>query len=124
MVGETAAATLRAVRACVVTGCESRREGVAGAEYLDHPDRGCDRAAARRLGVHDLHEDRLGNFAVLPDPAGAGRDSIAARAEDCAVSYPGNLPRRHARGPCRLALHPCGIAAPPATRRSHLPPPL
>src|SRR5258708_35021504 len=108
MVGETAAATLRAVRACVVTGRESGREGVAGAEYLDHPDRGCDRAAARRLGVHRLQEDRLGNFAVLPDPAGAGRDPIAARAADCAASYHANLARRSARDPSPLALPPSG----------------
>src|SRR5258708_40307558 len=104
MVGENAAATLRAVRACVVTGCESGREGVAGAEYLDNPDRGCDRAAARRLGVHDLHDDRLGNFSVLPNPAGAVPDSIPALAEDCAISFHVTMARRHVRDPCRLAL--------------------
>ena len=37
------------------------------------------------LGLHDLHEDRLGNLAVLPGAAGAGRDPGAAPAEDGAV---------------------------------------
>ena len=33
------------------------------------------------LDLHGLHEDRLGHLAVLPDAAGAGRDSGAADAE-------------------------------------------
>src|SRR5216684_3158597 len=75
------------------------------AQYLDHPDRGRDRPSARRPDFHGLHEDRSGNFAVLPDPAGAGCDSMVAPAKNCAVSYDRDLAPRHARSACRLALH-------------------
>ena len=46
------------------------------------------------LDLHGLYEDRLGNLAVLPDAAGAGRDSRAAPAKDGAVRYRRDLARR------------------------------
>ena len=84
---------------------KSVRECIAGAQYLDHPDRGRDRSAARRLDFHGLYEDRLGNFAVLSYPAGAGGDSLTAYSEHRAASYGRDLARHYARGAGRLALH-------------------
>ncbi len=105
MVGELGAASAGAVQASMAPRPKSRRECVAGAQYLDHPDRGRDRAAARRPDFHGLYEDRLGNLAVLSDAAGAGCDSRAAASKDRAVSYRRDLAGDHARGACRLALH-------------------
>src|SRR5260370_26042428 len=81
------AATIGAVHARMVARGDVVRECIAGAQYLDHPDRGRDRSAARRLDFHSLHEDGLGNFAVLSHPARAGIDSLTAYSEDSAVSY-------------------------------------
>ena len=47
-VGDVGAASAGAVDAPMVARRQSRRECVAGAQRLDHPDRGRDRAAARR----------------------------------------------------------------------------
>ena len=68
-----------------------------GAQRLDHPVRGRHRAAARRPDLHDLYENRLGDLAVLPDAAGAGRDTPAAHAEGRAVSCRRDLAGHHAR---------------------------
>ena len=54
---------------------------------------------------HDLSEDRLGNLAVLSDPAGAGCDPVIAAAENRAVSYCRDLAGVDARGAGRLAHH-------------------
>ena len=89
----------------LVSRRQSGRQYVAGAQCLDHPDRRRDRAAARRAGFHGLYEDRLGNLAVLPDAAGAGRDPVAAAAEDRAVSYRRDLAGDDARDAGRLALY-------------------
>src|ERR1700682_318322 len=105
MVGKIAAPAMGAAYAAMAPRREQEREYVAGAQHLDRPARGRDRATARRLVLHDLHEDRLGNFAVLPDPAGAGCYSVAAAATDGAVSYCRDLARGHAGRPRRLALH-------------------
>ena len=69
------------------------RRPFAGAQRLDHPDHRRDRAAARRVGLQNLHEDRLGHLAVLPGAAGAGRDPGAARAAHGAVQHHRDLAR-------------------------------
>src|SRR6478736_3289325 len=99
------AATAGLVCAGMAARRKSDRECIAGAQHLDHPDRGRDRPAARRPDFHGLHEDRLGDFAVLSDPAGAGGDSLIANPEDRAVSYCRDLAHPYARGAGRLALH-------------------
>ncbi len=68
-----------------------RREPVAGAQCLDHPGGGGDRAAARRLDIPRLHQDRLGHPAVLPDAARADRDPSGAGPENRAVEPDGDL---------------------------------
>ena len=72
---------------------------IAGAQCLDHPDRGRGRAAARRPDFRGLYEDRLGNLAVLPGAAGAGRDAVAARytRRSALVLSRRDLARDHAR---------------------------
>ena len=75
-----------------------RREPVAGAQRLDHPGGGGDRAAARRLAVPRLHQDRLGHPAVLPDAARADRDPRVAGPESRAVEPDGDLAGDFARG--------------------------
>ena len=119
MVGETGG-ILRCSRMLWSRGPNPGVNTVAGAQHLDHPDRGRDRAAARRPDFHDLYEDRLGNLAVLPDAAGAGRDPVAARSENRAVSYRRDLARRHARSACRLALHRDGRDGGQSKRRLDL----
>ena len=52
MVGDAGATSAGAVHAPLVARRQSRRESLAGAQYLDHPDRGRDRAAARRPDFH------------------------------------------------------------------------
>jgi hypothetical protein len=59
-VGEPGRGNRRLVCAGHGRARKSVRECIAGAQYLDHPDRGRDRSAARRLDFHGLHEDRLG----------------------------------------------------------------
>ena len=81
------------------------RQSLAGAQCLDHPGRGRDRAAARRSDLHRLHEDRLGNLAVLPDPAGAGRDSRAALQKIALFRIAAIWLVLDARDACRLALY-------------------
>ncbi len=82
---------------------QCRRQSAAGAQYLDDPDHRRGRPAARRAGVHDLHEDRLGDFAVLPGAAGAGCDPGAAGAGRGAVPHRRDLARALARDAGRLA---------------------
>ena len=77
-------------------GANRGRKSFAGLQRLDHPGRGGDRTAARRVDFHGLHEDRLGHLAVLPDAAGAGRHTGAAHTEGGAVSYRGDLAGNHA----------------------------
>jgi hypothetical protein len=77
----------------------------AGAQRLDHPDRGRGRAAARRIDLVGLHEDRLGDLAVLSDAAGAGRRSTPALARRRPVPDRGNLAGADARHARRLAQH-------------------
>ena len=74
-----------------------RREHVPGAQCLDHPGDGGDRAAARRLDIPRLHQDRLGHPAVLPDAARADRDSGGAGPENRAVEPDGDLAGDFAR---------------------------
>src|SRR5229473_510698 len=107
MVDDAGAATIGAVHARMVARGEHRRECLAGAQYLDHPDRGRGRTAARRADFHGLHENRLGYLAVLLDAAGAGRDSVAAPSPDGAVSYCRDLARDHACGARRVAHDRC-----------------
>ena len=105
LVGAIDMATLGAVDAGVVARRKPGRQSFTGAQYLDHPDRGRGRAAARRLDFQGLHEDRLGNPAVLSDATGADCRSIAAHSKDRIVSYYRDLARDHARGACRVAAH-------------------
>ncbi len=78
---------------------------VAGAQYLDHPGNRRGRSAARRPVLQRLYEDRLGHLAVLPDAAGAGRDSGAAPSKDRAVLSGRDLARDHVSGAGGLAHH-------------------
>src|SRR5258707_718719 len=105
MVDDAGAATIGAVHARMVARGEHRRECLAGAQYLDHPDRGRGRTAARRADFFGLHENRLGYLAVLLDAAGADRDAVAAPSPDGAVSYCRDLARDHACGARRVAHH-------------------
>ncbi len=52
------------------------------------------------LAFIDLHEDRLGNLAVLPGAAGAGRDPGAAVPKIALFDLHGGLARDHARRRC------------------------
>ncbi len=74
-----------------------RREHVPGAQCLDRPGGGGDRAAARRLDIPRLHQDRLGHPAVLPDAARADRDPRGAGPENRAVEPDGDLAGDFAR---------------------------
>src|SRR6266436_5558902 len=87
----------------VVGWREPWRQSLAGAEHLDDPDHRRDRAAARRPGFQRLYENRLGNFAVLPGAAGAGRYAVAPRAADGAVQDCRDLACCDARNACCLA---------------------
>src|SRR6185437_4806610 len=87
MVDEFGATSVGAVHVSLVSRPKHRSECLPGTQYLDHPDRGCDRTSTRRLDFHHLYEDRLGDIAVLSDPAGAGCDPVAAAAENRGVSY-------------------------------------
>jgi 4-amino-4-deoxy-L-arabinose transferase-like glycosyltransferase len=78
---------------------------LAGVALVDHPDRGSGRAAARRVDLVGLHEDRLGDLAVLSDAAGVGRHSGSARARRCSVPDHSNLAGADAGHTRRLA-HP------------------
>jgi hypothetical protein len=104
VLGDADATAIGMVHAQLVARREHGCEPAAGAQYLDHPGDRRDRAAARRPVLHGLYEDRLGNFAVLPDAAGAGRDPCVARAEDGAFSFGRDLAGDHACGTRRLAL--------------------
>src|SRR3984893_12673004 len=103
--GAGAAVAPTSAFADLVARPESGRERVAGAQRLDHPAHRRDRAAARRSSVYGLHEDRLGNLAVLPRAVGAGRDPRAAHSGISAVSYHRDLARPHARDARRRADH-------------------
>src|SRR5664279_2349563 len=105
MVACSGAATGRAVYARMVARRQSGRQPGAGAQYLDHPTGRGDRSTARRLDLHDLHEDRLGHLAVLPDAAGAGRDTLAAHSQDRAVLSHRDLAADYARRTRRVALY-------------------
>src|SRR3981081_2434403 len=105
MVDEVGAADAGAVRARLVARREGGRELAAGAQHLDGPGDRRDRAAAGRSGFHGLHENRLGDIAVLSDAAGAGRDPALADAKDRAVSYRRDLARPYARHPGGIAVH-------------------
>src|ERR1035437_8992965 len=84
-------------RAALVSAGQSRRAGVAGDQCLDHPARGRDRPVGWRADLRDLHQDRLGNLAVLPDAADAGRVSRAARAAGGAGPDHRDLDRKSTR---------------------------
>ena len=99
ILGEAGATNFGAVQARVVARRKHERECVAGAQYLADPGDRRDRSAARRPDLCGLHEDRLGDFAVLPDAAGAGRDPRVAAATHRAVSHRRDLARCDARGP-------------------------
>src|SRR6476646_6396740 len=105
VVDEAGAAAVDTVRACMVARRAIGREQVAGAQYLADPGDRRDRATARRSDFHGLHEDRLGNLAVLSNAAGAGSDTATAAAKDRAVSYHRDLARRHARHAGGVAHH-------------------
>ena len=92
-------------QACLAARRRYRREPVTGAEHLDHPDRGRGWASARCPRFHRLSQDRLGNLAVLSDPAGAGCNSVAAPSRHCVVPYCRDLARDHAGRAGRIALH-------------------
>ena len=73
------AVAVRPAHAQLVARAEFGRQPLAGAQCLDHPGCGRDRAADRGIGLRNLHQDRLGHLAVLPGAAGAGCDTGAAR---------------------------------------------
>ncbi|MGY4317960.1 hypothetical protein ACVWW1_007287 [Bradyrhizobium sp. JR3.5] len=62
-------------------------------------------AAARRAGVHRLHQDRLGHPSVLPGAACAGCDPLAAFPAHGAVLDHGGVVRGHDRHADRRAQH-------------------
>src|ERR1700722_18257109 len=105
MVAKPGPTAFGAIHAQLVSRPQSRGQYSGGVERLDHPDRGRNRAPAWRAYLHDLFEDRLGDLAVLSDPAGAGCDPVAAAAKDRTVSYCRDLAGVDARGACRLAHH-------------------
>ena len=78
-------------------GANASVNTVPGAQYLDHPGGGGDRAAARRLDIPRLHQDRLGHPAVLPDAARADRASTGAGPESRVVEPDGDLAGDFAR---------------------------
>ena len=84
---------------------QSGRERLACSQHLDHPDHCRDRPSARGRDLHDLHENRLGNFAVLPHAAGAGRNAPLAHSRTRTVSHHPDLARAHARDVGRCTRH-------------------
>ncbi len=62
-------------------------------------------AAARRIDFLGLHEDRLGDLAVLPDAAGAARHPPVAAAARGVVPDCGHLAGAYFGDACRLALY-------------------
>src|SRR5258708_40229516 len=80
-----------------------RRADRAGAQYLDYPGGGCDRATARCGDFPDLDQDRLGHLAVLPGAAGVERCSADPPATPHAASSGGG---------------PAPPAPPPSARRA------